>query len=148
MCDYNPFSQNNNKAQFWAIRSSNCYHSGSRLSTEERESSRMQSACDEGTHRADCNYKGTRIEKRRFSVFLGRCPQSSPSLASNYAVWLVSVLSLHQRRKTRERLAPNRKREIFLGRYRSQQDATKAPGVFAFFPLCSLPLSSFLFSPL
>lgn len=69
----------------------------------------MQTACDEDTHRVDFNYKETRIKKRCFSLFLGRCPQSSVSLASNYAVRVVAVLTLNQRRKRRDVFAPNEK---------------------------------------
>lgn len=132
---------NNNRAQCWAIGSA---ISGSQESTGKGENSRMQSVCDEDTHRIDCNYKETRIKKRCFLLFLGRCPQSSPRLASNYTVWLVSVLTLNWRRKRRDMLAPNEKREIFLSSYRSQQDAIKAQGVFSVFPICILPPSRFL----
>lgn len=74
-------------------------------------SSRMQSVCDEDTQRVEPNYKET---QNQTEVFLAASRQvspefTSPHLASNYTVWLVSLLALNPRRKTRDVLAPNEK---------------------------------------
>lgn len=118
-------------------------HTGSEESAAKGENSSAQWACDE---ELTTNYVTTKKRESKRGVsrcFLGRCPQSSLSLASNYAVWLVSAHTLNRRRK-RDVFAPNEEREIFLHRYRSQQNTIKAWGVSVFppFVVCLLLLFS------
>lgn len=129
----------------------NCFCRGLQESREKKgENSRTQSACDEDTHRVDCIYKETRIKKRCFSLSLCRCPQSSLSLASNYAVWLVSAFLYKPEKKEEGCVHAKWKRDIFLNCNKSQQNTIKTWGVSVFppFVFCLFQLFSLLFLPL